>query len=208
MVKKTGLGHLKCWPLWAVDDKAGLFYHDMRHLLKNKDAHILVNDSHSPIPQVQDKKERYTARDIKRADCARLFQHITGQPIKLILHTVDNNIPQNLPILREDVRMAEEIYGPSIPHLKGKRVRRKVQHVEPIKITSVPKTILDKYKEVAICCDLMHINGIGFLNAISRHILFATGSMIKNREVEHISDGITQVHKLYLQRGFKITHAH
>ena len=32
--------------------KAGIFYHDMRHLLKNKDAQILVNNSHSPIPQV------------------------------------------------------------------------------------------------------------------------------------------------------------
>ena len=35
--------------------------------------------------------------------------------------------------------------------------------------------------------------------------MFATGSMIKNRKVENIADGITQVHKLYLQRGFKIT---
>ena len=26
--------------------KAGMFYHDMRHLLKNKDAHIMVNDLH------------------------------------------------------------------------------------------------------------------------------------------------------------------
>ena len=84
-----------------------MFYHDMRHLLKNKDAHILVKYSHSPIPQVQDKKERYTARDIKRADRARQFQHITGHPIKQILHAVDNNILQNPPILREDVRMAE-----------------------------------------------------------------------------------------------------
>ena len=38
--------------------------------------------------------------------------------------------------------------------------------------------------------------------------MFATGSMIKNRKIEHIADGITQVHKLYLQRGFKITHMH
>ena len=104
--------------------------------------------------------------------------------------------------------MVEDIYGPSIPHLKSKTVRRKVQHVDPAKITSVPKTILDKYKEVTICCDLMHTNVIDFLNTISRHIMFATGSMIKNRKVEHIVDGITQVHKLYLQRGFNITHMH
>ena len=174
----------------------------MRHLLKNKDVHILVNDSHSPIPQVQYKKERYTARNIKRAGCARLFQNITGQPIKHILYAVDNNIMQNLPILREDVRMAEDIYGPSIPHLKVKTVRRKVQHVEPIKITNAPQTVLDNYKEVTICCYLIHINGIGFLITISWHIMFATGSMIKNLKVEYIADGITQVHKLYLQRVF------
>ena len=104
--------------------------------------------------------------------------------------------------------MAEDIYGPSIPHLKDKKSRRKIQHVEPVKITSVTQTILDKKKEDTICCDLMHNNIIGLLNTISRNIMFATGSMIKNQNVEHIVDGITQVNKLYLQRDFKITHMH
>ena len=36
--------------------------------------------------------------------------------------------------------------------------------------------------------------------------MFATGSMVKNRKAENIADGITQVHKLYLQSGFNITH--
>ena len=85
---------------------------------------------------------------------------------------------------------------------------RKIQHVESVKITSVPQTILDQYKDITILCDLMHINGIGFLNTISRHIMFATGSMIKNRKFENIADGIMQVHKLYLQQVFNITHMH
>ena len=80
--------------------------------------------------------------------------------------------------------------------------------MESIKISSIPKTILYKYKEVAICCDLMHINVIGFLNTISQHIMFSTVSIIKNLKIENITDGITQVHKLYLQHGFKITCMH
>ena len=180
----------------------------MSHLLKNKGTHIMVNDSHSPIPQVQDKKKGYTARNIKRADHARQFQRITGQTINQILHAVDNNIMQNLPILREDVRISEDVYRLSIPHLKEKTVRRNIQHVESVKITSVSKNILDNYKEVTISCDLMHTNGIVFLDIISRHIMFATGNMIKNQKIENIADGIMQVHKLYLQRGFNFTHMH
>ena len=60
---------------------AGLFYHDMRHLLNNKDVHIMMDYSHSSIPQVHNKMEGYTARDIKRTYCARRFQHITGPKI-------------------------------------------------------------------------------------------------------------------------------
>ena len=104
--------------------------------------------------------------------------------------------------------MSEDIYGSSIPHLKCKTVRHKIQHVEPIKITSFPQIILDKYRGVTICCDLMHISEIGFIKTIPQHIMFATGSMIKIRKVEHIVDGITQVHTLYTQRGFRTTHIH
>ena len=64
--------------------KAGLVYHNTRHLLKNKDTHIMVNDSHYPIPQVQEKKKIYTARNIKRADGAMRLKHITGKPINQI----------------------------------------------------------------------------------------------------------------------------
>ena len=73
--------HIPQWTAFKMT-KDSMFYHDMRHLLKNKDTHAMVNDSHSPIPQVQDKKKGYIAHDIKRADHARRFRHITGKPIK------------------------------------------------------------------------------------------------------------------------------
>ena len=38
--------------------------------------------------------------------------------------------------------------------------------------------------------------------------MFATGIMKKKRKLENIADGITQVHKLYLQRYFNITNMH
>ena len=98
--------------------KAGLLFHNMIHLLKNKNnEHIMVNDSLSPIPQFVEKKKQFTTRDVNRADSARQFHHITAQPENRILHAVYNNILNNIPILREYFGMDEDIYGPSIPHL-------------------------------------------------------------------------------------------
>ena len=98
--------------------KAGLFYHNMRHLLKNKkNSHIVLNKSWYPIPQAKERRKQYTAHDVNRDDCAKLFQNIASQPVKQILHTVDNYILQNFPILWEYVRMYEDIYVPIVPYL-------------------------------------------------------------------------------------------
>ena len=52
--------------------KAGLFYRNIKHLLKNRNnVHIMLNDSQYPIPQVEEKKKQYTTSDVNRADHAR-----------------------------------------------------------------------------------------------------------------------------------------
>ena len=99
----------------------------------------MVNDSRFPIPQVKENNNHYTTRDVKRDDSARQLQHIIGQPIKWILHAVDKNILQNIPILWEYFGMTEDIYGPSVPHLQGKKSHHKIQHVEPVMVTSTPR---------------------------------------------------------------------
>ena len=159
----------------------------MGHLLKNKKSmHIMVNGSRSPIPQVERNNKQYNACDVNNDDRARQFQHITSQPVKRILHVVDKNILQNLPILQKDSGMDEDIYRLSVPCIQGQTVRHKVHNVEPIIVPYATNTILDRYNKVALCCDLIHINSIGFMNTIYRHIMFSTGSIIKNRKLKNI----------------------
>ena len=78
--------------------------------------------------------------------------------------------------------MDEDIYGPSVPYLQDKTVCHNIQHVEPITIPNFPKGILDKYNKATLCCDLIHISGISFLNTTPRQIMFATGSMITTKK--------------------------
>ena len=77
----------------------------------------MVNYSRSPIPQVKENKKQYTSRDVKISNRTKRFQNIIIQPVKRILHEVDNNILQNLPTTQEDDGVAEYIYGPSVPYL-------------------------------------------------------------------------------------------
>ena len=168
----------------------------------------MVNDSHYPIPQLEENKKLYTARDINRVDCARKLQNTTVQPIKQTLHSVDNKILHNLSIFWEDVGMDEDIYGPSVPYFQGKIVCHNIKHVEPMMVPNVPNDILDKYKKVTLWCDLMHINVIGFLNTIPQQIMFATESIIKNRKIKNIEDVIRHACNIYLQHGLKITWIH
>ena len=77
-------------------------------------------------------------------------------------------------------------------------VWQKIQNVVPVMVPSVPKEIINKYKKFTLLCELMHINGIGFLNTTPQQIIFDIRSMIKNIKINNIEDEIKQVHNLHL----------
>ena len=51
----------------------------------------------------------------------------------------------------------------------------------------------------------MFINGIRFVNTISRHFDFMTAEHIANTEESKLQESIRQVKHVYMQRGFNIT---
>ena len=80
-----------------------------------------------------------------------------------------------LPIMRQDVKLAEEIYGPNIYALKGKTVNRKVDHIiTQVTITIILKQILREYKNITLCIDEMCVKGVKFLLTVSWPIDFVT----------------------------------
>ena len=82
-----------------------------------------------------------------------------------MLHVIDRKLLPNCPIARADIKMAEYIFGPSMAHLKEKRVRRSTDHiVEDVK--ALPTHIMEKYVKVSFkmnsydwCCMNKMVNG-------------------------------------------------
>ena len=97
--------------------------------------------------------------------------------------------------------------GGGLGGLKVKTPRQKTPHIRGL-ILPIPITILDRYKEVTIAWDIMFINGICFINTISRHIKFMTAEHIANTDATTLQEYIKQVKQVYMQRGFKAKNTH
>jgi hypothetical protein len=94
--------------------ESGLYYYN---LASNKRKGVVMVDT------VASKKSRYTNEDYSRAVLAR-------QPsTKDFLWIVARNQLPNCPITRDDILVAEDIFGPDIGSLKGKMTRRKPHQV-------------------------------------------------------------------------------
>ena len=111
---------------------------------------------------------------------------------------------KGLPITRQDVKLAEEIYGPNTYALKGKTVNRKVdQVVAPV--TSIPKQILKEYKNNTLCIDVMFVNGIKFLFTVSQHIDFVIAQYVPSKKYSGYIKPIEMFCNMYVKRGFVVT---
>lgn len=101
--------------------------------------------------------------------------------------------------------IAEAIFGPDVGSLKGKTVHRPPEPVQ-MQLNDLPIDIMNQYRDVTLCGDVMFVNKIPFFVTISRHIHFGTVEMIANRQPDTIFKSIKAVVNIYRQRGFNISH--
>ena len=68
-----------------------------------------------------------------------------------------------------------------------------------------PANVADKYKNFAICIDLMFVNTIVFLISISQSIRFGSCEMLANQTHISIAKSIDNIIKLYSMGGYHVS---
>ena len=163
----------------------GLFYYNV-----SGKAIVLVNT-------VAENKLNYTNLDYTRALLARKIQTTIGRPsTRDFIRIVGNNQLPNCTITRDDILAAEHIFGPDVGSLKGKTVRKAPNQVRPT-MGSIPHEIMERYKDITLCADIMFVNSIPFLITMSRNIKFITAEMLSDRKATTISKSLRSVWRLY-----------
>jgi hypothetical protein len=157
---------------------------------------ILVNT-------VEANKAKYTISDYKRAEKARTIQRRIGKPnTKRYIYLANNNRIHNCDVTGQDIMNAEDIFGPEVRALQGKTVRKASDIVRSGGLVPIPATIMDHYRKIILCVDVMKVNKMPFLVSISRAIKFGTVAWLKNAKADTILAHIKDVRNIYVKRGF------
>ena len=157
------------------------------------------------ITTVKDQQAKYSALDIRRATAARKLQTTIGHPsIKEFIRIVETNLLNGCGTNRKDIMIAEDVFGTNGSGLKGKTTTPSTKHLRE-ELIPIPDFIIDNYKEVTLCVDILYVNGIPFVTSVSRHIYFTTVEAVHNSQATTLVKCIRGIVGLYHKRGLQVT---
>ena len=174
----------------------GLYYWDTRNR-ETSTGTLLVET-------VQENKENFTHRDVKRAERARALQHNLGHVSDAeLMRIAKNNTLLNSPVTPRDVRLMKRILGANVPGLKGKTVRNKKAEIQTL-MEPVPQHVREFYQDITLAIDIMKVNKIPFLTTLSKSIHFTTATPLAKMELDKVYNVINDLVKFYRKRRFKV----
>ena len=112
----------------------------------------------------------HSARQNKRAEAAKeLYEAINFPSLRDCKHIISTNKIQNCPVTVDDINVIEKIYGPNVFIIKGKTTRKKPRQVIDDHVEA-PQELLEAHKSIDMSIDVLWIEEVPFLNAISHHV--------------------------------------
>ena len=165
--------------------------------IKYEDDHMVL--AHQTV---KGESAHFSAIDCRRAAKIRDLQEVLAFPSDADLaNAVEHNVIGNNPFTRRDVRVAKKIFGPDVHAMKGKTVKKKSKMPREDDITDLPPSIIEEYSKVHLSIDVMHVNGIKFLIAYSKHIGLLQTYCVRKNNRETILECILKMAQTYKSRS-------
>jgi hypothetical protein len=153
---------------------------------------------------VEDNKKRYTTKGVKQAEAARRLQDIVMRPpSKKLQNILARGFIRNCPVESRHMQYADDIYGKNLGAIKGKTVLREVKS-PVVSMNPVPDEIISRYHDVSLSIDIMFVNAVPFLTAISKELKIGHAVPVTSRHDVVIATALKLIIAKYERRGFSV----
>ena len=136
------------------------------------------------LTTVTEHKDHFSDIDNKRADLAQYIQKCLCLQFNVDLtDAIDRGGIKECWIDRRHIKIANVIFGPAQVAVEGKTVQSKNKMpCDSSLITNISSSIIERYGNVTLGIDVLHINKCPYINAISKYIkpIQCMGTLNKN----------------------------
>ena len=174
--------------------------------------YVDLNANSEPFTQytffstVRANKEFFSPREIQRADNARQLQANLAWPSTADFKSyVKNNLLINCETTVDDISRAEAIYGPQVPMLRGKMVRKMLNEFTTLPRTPLPTDVAQHHPTDEIDMDFFFVNGNPFLHTKTKVIKFRAVQSHTGRGKVETSNTLKTIIAAFEMSGIKIT---
>ena len=108
---------------------------------------------------------------------------------------------ENCPISTSDMSNARVIFGPDLPSVRGKTVRRTPAPVVA-EYVSVPQSLVETNRIITLAADVFSVDGTPFLLTVAWRLKFVTAEHVPVRTATNLSKHMTRVLEVYKKAGF------
>ena len=149
---------------------------------------------------VRDREKQYTKHEIKRAkEVMRVSRCLGYEGMQGLSHVIRTGAFNNLGITHQDVARAFDIYGPSVPFLKGTSTRRKIFAMMPIVEVERPILVVQ-----SLYLDIMTIEGVNFMVAVSKPMNLTTVEELVKTDSHFISKVLNNIINTYRSFSYDV----
>jgi hypothetical protein len=152
------------------------------------------------VATVEENEKRYPTHLVKRAREARRLSASLGHESDGALWKILNSgAYTNMEITPDDVRRAKEIYGPSIPMLKGTSTQRKPDY------TKLPFQIeFNAVKNQTLHIDIMFVESEAYLLGVGKPINLTTCNELPSKKAPAVQQVLRNVIDIYKMHNYNI----